>query len=181
MGTSIRAGISGAEILGCEGAIIALADQPHVTADIFRKLIEEHEETNRPVIASEYAGTVGAPAFFARELFPNLKSPRRGTGRTAAARRGGRGRQTLSAPFSRRTAERSPPAADLRRRARAPRSPRRPRRRAGTEPLAEKLADRIVLERRRAVQAADQPPRLDLPRTGFCHEKGLRKNGWGAS
>jgi len=74
VGTSIRAGISGAEIMGCEGAILALADQPLVTAEILRKLVEEREETGRGIIASEYAGTVGVPAFFAREYFPKLTS-----------------------------------------------------------------------------------------------------------
>jgi molybdenum cofactor cytidylyltransferase len=72
VGTSIRAGISGAEIMGCEGAILALADQPLVTAEILRRLIEEYEETGRGIIASEYAGTVGVPAFFSREYFPKL-------------------------------------------------------------------------------------------------------------
>jgi molybdenum cofactor cytidylyltransferase len=74
MGTSIRAGISGVEILGCEGAVLALADQPLVSAEILRRLIEEHEETGRPIIASEYSETVGVPAFFTREFFPKLKS-----------------------------------------------------------------------------------------------------------
>jgi molybdenum cofactor cytidylyltransferase len=73
MGTSIRAGISGAEIMGCDGAILALADQPLITAEILKRLVEEHEETGRPIIASEYSGTVGVPAFFARECFPKLK------------------------------------------------------------------------------------------------------------
>jgi molybdenum cofactor cytidylyltransferase len=72
MGTSIRAGISGAEIMGCDGAILSLGDQPLVTPEILKHLIEEHEETGRPIIASEYAGTVGVPAFFAREFFPQL-------------------------------------------------------------------------------------------------------------
>jgi molybdenum cofactor cytidylyltransferase len=74
IGTSIRAGISGAEILGCGGAILALADQPLITAEILKHLVEEHEETGRPIIASEYDGTVGVPAFFTREFFPKLKA-----------------------------------------------------------------------------------------------------------
>jgi molybdenum cofactor cytidylyltransferase len=74
IGTSVRAGISGAEILGCEGAILTLADQPLVTAEILKRLIEEHAETGRPIIASEYAGTVGVPAFFTAEMFPKLKA-----------------------------------------------------------------------------------------------------------
>jgi len=72
IGTSIRAGVSGAEIMGSDGAILALADQPLVTADILKRLVSEHEETGRPIIASEYAGTVGVPAFFVREYFPKL-------------------------------------------------------------------------------------------------------------
>jgi molybdenum cofactor cytidylyltransferase len=74
LGTSIRAGISGAELLGCEGVILMLADQPMVTAEILKRLVEEHEETGRPIIASEYSGTVGVPAVFTREFFPNLKA-----------------------------------------------------------------------------------------------------------
>jgi molybdenum cofactor cytidylyltransferase len=80
VGTSIRAGISGAEIMGCDGAILALADQPRITAEILQRLIEEHAETGRPIIASEYAGTVGVPAFFTREFFPNLKALHPGEG-----------------------------------------------------------------------------------------------------
>lgn len=72
IGTSIRAGISGAEIMGCDGAILALADQPLITAEILKRLVEEHEETGRPIIASEYSDTVGVPAFFSREYFPKL-------------------------------------------------------------------------------------------------------------
>ena len=72
MGTSIRAGISGAEIMGCDGAILALADQPLITAEILKHLVDEHEETGRPIIASEYSNTVGVPAFFSREYFPKL-------------------------------------------------------------------------------------------------------------
>ncbi len=74
VGTSIRAGISGADIIGCDGAILALADQPLVTPEILKHLVEEHEETGRPIIASEYSGTVGVPAFFTREFFPKLTS-----------------------------------------------------------------------------------------------------------
>ena len=72
IGTSVRAGIAGAEIMGSEGAIVALADQPLVTAEVLRRLVEEHEETGRPIVASEYDGTVGVPAFFTRAMFPKL-------------------------------------------------------------------------------------------------------------
>ncbi|HEY3839496.1 MAG TPA: nucleotidyltransferase family protein [Bryobacteraceae bacterium] len=74
IGSSIRAGISGAEIMGCDGAVLASADQPLLTAEIFKRLVEEHEETGRPIIASEYSDNVGIPAFFAKEIFPQLKA-----------------------------------------------------------------------------------------------------------
>lgn len=74
IGTSIRAGISGAEILGCDGAILAVADPPLASPEILKHLVEEHEETGRPIIASEYPDSVGVPAFFAREFFPHLKA-----------------------------------------------------------------------------------------------------------
>jgi|SRR5580693_3828539 molybdenum cofactor cytidylyltransferase len=71
-GSSIHAGIAGAQIVGCEGAVVASADQPLVTQEILKKLVEEHEETGRPIIASEYGGTVGEPAFFSRDYFSKL-------------------------------------------------------------------------------------------------------------
>ncbi len=44
MGTSIRAGISAAEIMGCDGAILALADQPLITAGILKSLMAEYAD-----------------------------------------------------------------------------------------------------------------------------------------
>jgi molybdenum cofactor cytidylyltransferase len=72
IGSSIRAGVSGAAIMGCDGAILLMADQTSVSAEFLKHLFEEHEETGRPIIASEYSDTVGVPAFFAREYFPKL-------------------------------------------------------------------------------------------------------------
>ena len=74
MGASVRAGIAGAEILGVEAAIVAQADQPLITAEILKRLVEENEETGRPIIASEYRGMLGTPALFAREFFGKLQA-----------------------------------------------------------------------------------------------------------
>ena len=74
VGTWIQAGVSGAQIVGCEGAIISSADQPLITPEILQRLVEEHEETGRPIIASEYGETIGEPAFFTSEYFPKLTS-----------------------------------------------------------------------------------------------------------
>jgi molybdenum cofactor cytidylyltransferase len=72
MGTSIQTGIRAAETLGLDGAILALADQPLITPQILDRLIAEHGHTGRPIVASQYAGTVGVPVFFARSHFPQL-------------------------------------------------------------------------------------------------------------
>lgn len=74
MGTSIRAGISAASLLDLTGAILALADQPLITHRTYNNLVEAHFRASRPIVASQYAGTVGVPAFFAREYFPVLAS-----------------------------------------------------------------------------------------------------------
>lgn len=71
MGTSIQAGLGklGERSLG---AILALADQPLVTAEILRGLLGEHRSTGRAIVAASYSGTVGVPVFFARSQFGNL-------------------------------------------------------------------------------------------------------------
>jgi molybdenum cofactor cytidylyltransferase len=74
LGTSIRAGVSGAGIMGSDGAVLTSIDQPLITADVLKRLVNEHEETGRPIIASEYSNDVGMPAFFTKEFFPKLTS-----------------------------------------------------------------------------------------------------------
>lgn len=66
--SSIRVGLD--ELLKDEldGVVMMLCDQPFVTADVLNKLIE----TDRPIVASSYEGTLGVPAFFSRELLNEL-------------------------------------------------------------------------------------------------------------
>jgi molybdenum cofactor cytidylyltransferase len=73
VGSSIRAGVEEAETSNCSGAILALADQPFVTAEILDGLRAKHESSLTPIVASEYAGTVGVPAYFSRIYFPHLR------------------------------------------------------------------------------------------------------------
>ena len=74
MGTSIHAGVAAAEREALDGLILALADQPLVTFEILDRLVLTHLETGQPIVASQYAGTVGVPVFFSREFFPRLLS-----------------------------------------------------------------------------------------------------------
>ena len=72
MGTSIHTGVEHARVSGLDGVILTLADQPLVTPDSLDRLIHTHLETNQPIVAAQYAGTVGVPVFFSREFFPQL-------------------------------------------------------------------------------------------------------------
>lgn len=53
-------------------AVITLGDQPLIDAEIINRLIEVFLETKNPLVAGEYAETVGVPAIFARSLFDEL-------------------------------------------------------------------------------------------------------------
>jgi molybdenum cofactor cytidylyltransferase len=80
MGTSIQAGIGRAAEVGCEGAILTLADQPLVSPEILAGLAERHRETGKPIVASAYAGTAGVPVYFAKAYFPALLGLEAGQG-----------------------------------------------------------------------------------------------------
>ncbi|HEY3779671.1 MAG TPA: nucleotidyltransferase family protein [Fimbriimonadaceae bacterium] len=69
MSSSIRAGIS--SIGDAEKAVIALCDQPKITAAHLQKLISSVNEEN-PIAASSYDGILGAPCAFHRSMFPKL-------------------------------------------------------------------------------------------------------------
>ncbi|MEX2080765.1 MAG: XdhC family protein, partial [Dehalococcoidia bacterium] len=84
IGTSIRTGIAAllgqADAAHLRAAIVMTADQPLISTSILRALVEAHDRTATPIAAAEYAGTVGTPALFARELFEELVSRAPGTG-----------------------------------------------------------------------------------------------------
>lgn len=79
MGTSIRAGLESLDD-GAESVLLALADQPSITADHYRRLVEIQRETNAGIVASEYSGTLGVPALFTQAHLKDLLelSPREG-------------------------------------------------------------------------------------------------------
>jgi molybdenum cofactor cytidylyltransferase len=71
IGTSIRRGLEqlSQEV---EAAVLLTCDQPFLDASIVRQLIEAHEETGKPMVASSYADTLGVPALFDRSCFDAL-------------------------------------------------------------------------------------------------------------
>lgn len=78
IGSSIRAGTEA--LPDCDALVIATCDQPHVDADLIRRLIRTQEEMQRPIVASAYSGTCGVPAFFAQRYREELLSLPNGHG-----------------------------------------------------------------------------------------------------
>ena len=94
--SSIRAGVSALkrELPNAAGVLLMLCDQPHVTAEHLRKMIEEFAAEEDAAIASLYASHRGIPAIFPRVGFPDL-----------LALRGDRGARGLLADPERRVIE----------------------------------------------------------------------------
>ncbi len=72
IGTSIRAGV--ARLRESDAVLLLVCDQPFVGADVLRRLLAAQEETQKPMAASAYAGTIGVPALFTRVCFARLLS-----------------------------------------------------------------------------------------------------------
>jgi molybdenum cofactor cytidylyltransferase len=64
MAASIRAGVSACD----DDVLITLCDQPRVTAEHLRVLAA----ADAPIAATQYSGTIGVPAYFAREFRDEL-------------------------------------------------------------------------------------------------------------
>lgn len=76
MGGSIKAGLSKLIEIETEldAVIISLCDQPLITAEIYKRLTTIHQETAKPIVASEYENITGVPALFGRVMFDELLS-----------------------------------------------------------------------------------------------------------
>ncbi len=76
IGASLGAGVAALTAADPEvGAIvIAVCDQPYLSTDTIRSLVDTHRASGSPIVASEYEGIVGVPALFDRTLFDALTS-----------------------------------------------------------------------------------------------------------
>lgn len=75
LASSIRVGVQAAErdAAGAGGLLLMTCDQPRVTADHLRRMIEKFETRSEPIlIVSTYAGVRGIPAIFPREAHGEL-------------------------------------------------------------------------------------------------------------
>jgi molybdenum cofactor cytidylyltransferase len=71
MASSIVTGISKLDF-HCKGAVIAVSDQPFVTATLFHDLIQSSIQNGSGIVASSYDQTMGTPVFFSSTYFPHL-------------------------------------------------------------------------------------------------------------
>ncbi|MDQ4122538.1 MAG: nucleotidyltransferase family protein [Acidobacteriota bacterium] len=89
MGGSIKTGLSVllAENADIEAVILMLCDQPFVMTETLSRLVETFQETKKPIVACQYAETLGVPALFAREMFAELSDLQGNTGAKAVIRK----------------------------------------------------------------------------------------------
>ena len=76
---------------GIEGIVIALSDQPLVTADALNRILETHDETGKDIVASEYADTHGVPLFIGKLFFDEIAASNGNQGAKARDRTSHRG------------------------------------------------------------------------------------------
>lgn len=74
MSSSIQVGLKALLAINpnLEAVIITLCDQPFVSSQTLDQIVEAYRYTDKPIIASEYAGTFGVPALFNCILFSEL-------------------------------------------------------------------------------------------------------------
>lgn len=74
IGTSVRAGVQNllSQLSNLEGIVLLVCDQPFVDAGVIKGLIELQQKTNKSIVASAYAESLGVPAFFDHSCFQEL-------------------------------------------------------------------------------------------------------------
>jgi len=74
IGSSVCAGVAAVqrECARARGVLLLTCDQPRLTPQLVRRLRRRFLRGDAPIVACGYAGTVGVPALFARELFAEL-------------------------------------------------------------------------------------------------------------
>lgn len=74
MGGSITKGLSFSlrQATNLDAYIIVLCDQPFLTADYLNLLCQNHQTYKKGIISSEYANTIGVPAFFHKKYEEDL-------------------------------------------------------------------------------------------------------------
>lgn len=74
MASGIVAGLDKALTLlpHLQSVIVAVCDQPHISSDLFRSLVQQQTDSGRGMIACAYSETYGTPVLFHRRYFKEL-------------------------------------------------------------------------------------------------------------
>jgi len=74
MGTSVQIGMESLSknYPNASGVVLMVCDQPFVSVDLLKQLSENFRLTNAPIVACSYEDTIGVPALFSRQFFPEL-------------------------------------------------------------------------------------------------------------
>ena len=82
MSSSIKVGINALNAFdeNIEAVVLLLCDQPFLSAEIINQLVDTYRSTNKPIIASKYAETLGVPALFNRRFFTELTTLKQAEG-----------------------------------------------------------------------------------------------------
>lgn len=72
--SSIRCGINILQenYSACDGALIMVSDQPHITTELLNQLVNTQKITGKPMAACAYDNATGTPALFHKSVFPEL-------------------------------------------------------------------------------------------------------------
>lgn len=72
--SSIRVGVAAIQQLqpALDAVLFLVCDQPHVTGELLRDILQAHEASGKDIVACTYANTVGIPALFGNSFFPAL-------------------------------------------------------------------------------------------------------------
>lgn len=55
-----------------EGCFISVCDQPYLTGDLFSKMLQLKETSEKEIVVAKYADTLGVPALFSKKYFKQL-------------------------------------------------------------------------------------------------------------
>jgi molybdenum cofactor cytidylyltransferase len=76
MGSSLKKGLNAAASAfpGLVGVLILVCDQPALTSQHLSNILKKCAEGQKGIIASNYKGTIGVPAFFTKQFFEKLNA-----------------------------------------------------------------------------------------------------------
>lgn len=74
MASSIHCGLKQMQLTtpNLEAIVLMVCDQPFVTSHLLQRLVSGYQTSQSPIVASEYAHTLGVPALFDKSLFSEL-------------------------------------------------------------------------------------------------------------